>query len=84
MASVPASMDSKIAQRLQDNYQVGKGNLVIRTPEGHKLYPPPYERTRIIERFHEDLLHPGIARTAAAVAESHYWPGLDKDVQRIC
>lgn len=48
------------------------------------MFPPPYDRTLIAERWHESLQHVGILRTTEAVAESHYWPGLENDVKRVC
>ena len=57
-----------LAAELLDNYRGDKGALKVKSPDGWKLFPPPAERQRIAERFHDDLLHPGTTRTVAAVA----------------
>ena len=59
--------------------------LDMRVPSGSDVVwltcPTVHYRWDIIRLFHDQLGHPGITRTVAAVMRQYYWQGINRDVR---
>ena len=47
------------------------------------VVPPPLQR-RVVEWYHENLVHPGENRTEATIRQHFTWKNLRKDVEDVC
>ena len=45
---------------------------------------PKSLRKRILEWYHDQLMHPGITRMIKTIRQHFTWPKLDNDVEKIC
>ena len=48
---------------------------------GDKIIPPTGIRTRLLNICHEG--HLGISKTKGRIRNAYWWPGLDKDVEKL-
>ena len=48
----------------------------------NRIVVPSSLQGRIIAWYHEYLVHPGMDRQAKTMAQTLYWRGMDKDVER--
>mgnify|MGYP001306591820 FL=1 len=49
-----------------------------------KIYVPETLQKRLVQWYHEMLMHPGETRTHETVAQHFYWPNMRKTVQKVC
>ena len=73
------SKDYSINTFLKDSQTV----LQLITYKG-KIYVPQTLQKRLVQWYHEMLMHPGETRTHETVAQHFYWPNMRKTVQKVC
>ena len=49
-----------------------------------KIVVPPNLRTRLLNWYHDSLMHPGITRMTRTIRMHFTWPGLNSDVEKLC
>ena len=49
-----------------------------------KICVPKSLQQRLVQWYHEMLVHPGETRTHETVAQHFYWPNMRKTVQKVC
>jgi Integrase zinc binding domain len=65
-------------------YNFCRGQLVAMTQTGGKVVPTPYMRQLIVERVHQQLLHPGGERMRKIMSRCFWWPGMGRDIEEYC
>ena len=54
------------------------------TPGGYRVHPTAYDRHRLVEEYHTQLMHMGWRGTLEALRDRYYWPTMEADVRRYC
>lgn len=58
-----------------------RGQLLLETVLGYRVYPTAFEREMLVEEYHNSLMHAGWRATAEALKDRYYWPGMDAQVK---
>lgn len=97
MAAVEAAMGGEfavdmreIATEQKNDKDIGEseereiaGVLVLVHPKSKKILVPTRLRLRLVQNYHDLLLHPGAATMVNTIGQVFYWRGMEPDVRKL-
>ena len=79
MKTVKKSIDKK-----EKKYSYKKVEEVKLVHKDGKILVPPAARPRVLDWYHQHLVHPGIQRMYSTIKINYTWLGLFKDCEKYC
>jgi hypothetical protein len=65
-------------------YQAGRNDFQLIISKEDKIVVPTSLQRRVVQWYHERLMHPGETRTELTIGQHYYWKGLRNTVLEVC
>jgi hypothetical protein len=74
----------KLGLSLSDFHGGRKSMFQLYVNKDKKIFLPKSLAKKCVDWYHTYLLHPGFERTKATIAETYWWPEMDKQIKNVC